>query len=116
VLAIAAARLGFAPVAAVDHDPAAVEATARNAERNGVDVDVRLIDASAPDATLPPARYAVANISLDAVTTTGPVLACERLIASGYLASEEPVVPGFARLERRSAEGWAADLFERETQ
>ena len=47
VLAIAAARLGWAPVVAVDHDPLAVEATADNARANGSrstsapDVDLR---------------------------------------------------------------------------
>ena len=44
VLAIAAARLGFAPVLAVDHDPAAIEATRRNAEANGVELELRLVD------------------------------------------------------------------------
>ena len=40
VLAIAAAKLGWAPVLGVDHDPLAVEATRENARVNGVDVDV----------------------------------------------------------------------------
>jgi ribosomal protein L11 methyltransferase len=44
VLAIAAARLGWAPVGALDHDPAAVRATADNARANGVEVDVRRAD------------------------------------------------------------------------
>ena len=46
VLAIAAARLGFAPVTALDHDPKALEATARNAAANGVSVECRLGDRS----------------------------------------------------------------------
>ena len=44
VLAIAAARLGWAPVGAADHDRAAVRATADNARANGVEVDVRHAD------------------------------------------------------------------------
>ena len=44
VLSIAAARLGFAPVLAIDVDPQAVEATQRNAADNGVSVDVRRAD------------------------------------------------------------------------
>jgi len=36
VLAVAGARLGFAPVHAVDHDPVAVEATLANAAANGL--------------------------------------------------------------------------------
>ena len=38
VLAIAAAKLGFEPVCAVDHERAAVEATLENARANGVDL------------------------------------------------------------------------------
>ena len=41
VLAIAAAKLGFAPVTAVDNDPAAVEATRANARANGVELRSR---------------------------------------------------------------------------
>lgn len=41
VLAIAAARLGAPAVVAVDTDPASVAASRRNAEANGVAVDVR---------------------------------------------------------------------------
>jgi ribosomal protein L11 methyltransferase len=46
VLAIAAAALGFAPVAAVDNDPESVAAAAQNAAANGVRVDVRALDVS----------------------------------------------------------------------
>ena len=40
VLAIAAARLGWAPVLALDNDPASVEAARANAKLNGVEIDV----------------------------------------------------------------------------
>jgi len=40
VLSIAALLLGFGPLQAFDIDPLAVDATRRNAERNGVEVDV----------------------------------------------------------------------------
>ena len=43
VLAIAAARLGFGPVLALDHDPAALEATKRNAAANGVELDAQVV-------------------------------------------------------------------------
>ena len=39
VLAIAAAKLGFGPVTAIDHEPAALEATRDNAAANGVVLD-----------------------------------------------------------------------------
>ncbi len=61
VLSIAAARLGFAPVVALDHDPAALEATARNAAANAVELEVLLADALVDP--LPAADVAVANIS-----------------------------------------------------
>ena len=46
VLAIAAARLGFAPVVALDVDESAVDATRRNAKANGVDLNVERADAT----------------------------------------------------------------------
>ncbi len=42
ILAIAAAKLGAAPVWAVDHDPQALQATEANAVRNGVSAKVRV--------------------------------------------------------------------------
>ena len=47
VLAIAAARLGFAPVVAVELDTAAAHVAKRNARRNGVDVEVVVGDVTA---------------------------------------------------------------------
>ncbi len=47
VLAIAAARLGHAPVRAIDNDPDAVAATADNAAANGLSIDVRTAVAGA---------------------------------------------------------------------
>jgi ribosomal protein L11 methyltransferase len=114
VLSIAAARLGFAPVRAVDSDPAAVEATAANARANGVEVDVRLLDALS--GWLGRTDVAVANISAAAVEAVLPLLDCDRAVVSGFLASEEVTAPGFRRVERRQEEGWAADLLVRETQ
>ena len=44
LLAIAAAKLGFGPVVACDHEPAALDATAANAEANGVDVRLERVN------------------------------------------------------------------------
>jgi ribosomal protein L11 methyltransferase len=112
VLAIAAARLGFAHVVAVDSDPAAVEASAANAVVNGVELDVRLVDALAGP-PLPAARIVVANITHGAIRELAPRLDCELLVSSGYLVSERPEPAGFRLLRRADAEGWAADLHER---
>lgn len=111
VLAIAAARLGFRPVVAVDSDGVAVEVTKRNAGENAVDVDVRLADA-ATDA-LPPVDTAVANISAEALALLAPRLDTRTLVASGYFESHAPGLPGFRHERRLTDAGWAADLYTR---
>jgi ribosomal protein L11 methyltransferase len=111
VLAIAAAKLGYAPVLAFDLEAQAIEATERNAAANGVALDARLLDAAS--APLPPASLAVVNISAAALAATGPRLDCERVVSSGYLLADEPAVAGYRRTLRRDDGGWAADVFER---
>jgi ribosomal protein L11 methyltransferase len=112
VLAIAAAKLGFAPVLAIDFDPQAVEATERNAAENGVAVNVRRADLYEDE--LPETALAVANIAVDAVLALSSRLRSERLISSGYLVSDDPRLDGY-RIERRVQDGgWAADLHVRE--
>jgi ribosomal protein L11 methyltransferase len=108
VLAIAAAKLGFAPVVALDSDPAAVEATLANADLNGVRIDARLADALGDP--LPRADLTLANLELAPVQALGGRLESARLIASGYLATEAPALPGWTRLDRRELGGWGADL------
>jgi len=110
VLAIAAAKLGFGPVAGLDVEEPAIEATLANAAANEVVVDARL--ANAADGQLPAADVTVANISLADVELLQPD--SERLVTSGYLVSERPTIAGYAIAARRQAEGWAADLHERE--
>jgi ribosomal protein L11 methyltransferase len=104
VLSIAAAKLGFAPVTAVDLDDTALEVTAENAAANGVVID--LAEALAPAVT------AVMNIALDVVERMLPELPVGRAITSGYLDRDEPQVAGWQRVERRVRDGWAADLLE----
>jgi ribosomal protein L11 methyltransferase len=60
VLAIAAAALGYRPVFAVDHEPRSVEATRRNAERNGVEVEALHLDLL--EVQPPPAPTLAANV------------------------------------------------------
>jgi ribosomal protein L11 methyltransferase len=110
VLAIAAARLGFTPVQAVDVDAAAVEATAANARANGVTVGARLLDALREP--LPDADVAVANIALDVVEAVLPRITARTVITSGYLDRDEAAATAHRRVARRTADGWAADLFE----
>jgi ribosomal protein L11 methyltransferase len=111
VLSIAASLLGFAPVCAVDVEPAAVEATLANARLNDARVDARLVGV---DDVLPPAASAVANISLASVSVSAARLQAQLLITSGYLLSDRPELAGWAHEERRLLDGWAADVFRRD--
>jgi ribosomal protein L11 methyltransferase len=114
VLTIAAAKLGFSPVLALDNDPAAVTATQENARRNGVTVDVRRLDLRSEQ--VPEADLAVANV------LAGPLIAWSgtqerfgpRLILSGMLISEADRVAaafaqrGLAQTHRRDRGEWTA--------
>jgi ribosomal protein L11 methyltransferase len=111
VLSIAAAKLGFSPVHAVDDDPFAVETTIKNATSNGVDVA-----ANAGDVTLlplPKVDVAVANIALDTVGLLAARLDAAELIISGYLERDTPTTPGWTHIARRTNDGWAADRLRR---
>ena len=112
VLAIAAARLGYDPVAAVDYDPLAVEATRANAAVNGVELTaapVNLRETPGPAAPTVCANL-LKPLLLEVAELAPPP---ERLIVSGLLDEEaEAVTLAFGRpvRDRRSAEGWTALL------
>ena len=110
VLSIAAALLGYVPVLGVDVEAPSIEATNDNARANGVGaaVEARLVRT---DERLPTADTTVANISLDAVEALPPRIDTRTLVTSGYLASEQPKLPGFRHLDRRVLDGWASDLY-----
>lgn len=111
VLAVAAARLGFAPVSALDADEAAVAAARGNVAANGVDVAVARADVLADP--LPETDVAVANIDLAALEALAPRVAAPTLVVSGYLTRDRPTLPGRRHAERLELDGWAADRFER---
>jgi ribosomal protein L11 methyltransferase len=113
VLSIAAARLGFAPIVALDVDEVAVEVTRANAEANGVALDAYALDATIEP--LPPSDVAVANVSADVVTRVLPRLRCRTVITSGYVVDAVPAPDGWTRVARSTAEGWTADHYERES-
>jgi ribosomal protein L11 methyltransferase len=117
VLAIAAAKLGWAPVAGVDHEPASVAATIANAAVNGVEVRAFGGDLLR-DGPVPTAPTVVANLVrplLAAVAAAGFDGEPPRvLVASGLLRAEaDEIALAFAahglreRARRRSGE-WAA--------
>jgi len=112
VLAIAAAKLGFAPVTAVDIEEEAVETARANAAANDVEIVAQRMDALADP--LPSSAVVVANVALAPVELLLARIDDARLvITSGYLDRDEPSAPRWKRLERRDREGWAADLFVR---
>ncbi len=113
VLALAAAGLGYAPVMAVEHDPAALDALRANA------TPVAAVTVLAADLEKSPPPWAAT------VTANLPRALLERaaardrrppqaLIASGILEDEAGVVAaawarrGLGERERRTLDGWAA--------
>jgi len=104
VLSIAAAKLGFDPVTAVDLDEVALDSARQNAKVNGVELEIGEV--------MRPAALAVMNIALEVVEGLLPRLQVQRAITSGYLERDDPSVAGWQRIERRVRDGWAADLLE----
>jgi ribosomal protein L11 methyltransferase len=104
VLSIAAAKLGFDPVTAVDLDEVALDSARENAKVNGVELEIGEV--------MRPAALAVMNIALEVVEGLLPRLQVQRAITSGYLERDDPSVAGWQRIERRVRDGWAADLLE----
>jgi ribosomal protein L11 methyltransferase len=120
VLAIAAGKLGWSPVTALDHDPAAVEATRENAAVNGVALDVRRWDLRTDE--LPGAPVMAANLVRPLLLTLAERMTAppDVLVASGLLTGEADEVAGAFALRhglreaaRREGEGWVALLMRR---
>lgn len=118
VLAIAAARLGWAPVLGIDHEHEAVVAARENAAVNGVQIEVRHGDLL-HDGPAPRAPTVVANLLrplLEHVARTGFEGEPPRvLVASGLLRAEAGgIAAAFARHHglreqaRRERGEWAA--------
>jgi ribosomal protein L11 methyltransferase len=128
VLAIAAAKLGWGPVVALDFDPASVQAAVDNARVNLVRIEVRRHDlrvdpvASAPTVAanlLRPLLLAWAERLAAAGAGAPGAGAPEIVIASGLLVGEAHEVAGafaevgLAEAERRESGEWAALLLRR---
>lgn len=121
VLAIVAARLGFAAVVAADNEPAAIAAASANAALNAVDIEVRRLDLRSEPVTC--ADTIAANLVAPLLERWAGDLAGSseiprRVIAGGLLTGEADSVadafgPAGLRETRRLAEsGWAALLLE----
>jgi ribosomal protein L11 methyltransferase len=118
LLAIAAARLGYAPVFAVDHEARSVEATRHNAAVNGVDLQAIQLDLM--NVAPPPAPTLAANVppAVHARIASGLPPAVIHVIASGVTGDDlDDVLTAYARaglepVEQRGS-GWRAVLLER---
>jgi ribosomal protein L11 methyltransferase len=110
VLAIAAAKLGFEPVYALDAEEAAVSAVQGNAAANGV--VVQALRADVLNDSLPDASVAAVNITRALAESVAARVGATTLVASGYISSERPELAGWRHAARKEREGWAADLFE----
>lgn len=116
VLAIAAAKLGWGPVAGLDHEPAALEAAAANAAANGVEVELQRVNLRQRLPALAPT--AVANLTAPILRAVAAQLAGRvaptALICSGILPAELDEVAaafaaaGLSERERRRDGDWAA--------
>lgn len=124
VLGIAAAQLGWDPVAGLDFDVAAVEATQVNARRNGVVLEVERYDLRRDPVERSVAPTVLANLLAPLLIAWADRLAeasvrPERVVASGLLAAEaDRVAEAFARIglveARRLTHGeWAALVLHR---
>jgi ribosomal protein L11 methyltransferase len=115
VLAIAAARLGFAPVTAVDNEAAALEATRANATANGVTL-ARLEGMDLRTERPPAAGTVTANLTRRLLLRIAELMEepPRSLILSGLLDEEaDEVARAFAPLRERrrlSSHGWSALL------
>lgn len=120
ILAIAAGRLGFVPVRALDNDPQAVEVARENTLENGVEVHVTVLDVSQVPAEWAEGATILANLTLepvlaliDRLTTLG--VDFRQLIVSGILMEgQEATVEvaaaraGLAVTERVHEAEWAS--------
>lgn len=115
ILAIAASKLGFDPVTALDADRAAVETTARNASVNRAPL-AGVRRANLREEPPPPADVIAANLARPLLLRVAELTedAPGRLIASGLLVEEaDEVAAAFHPLEERRRlidRGWSALL------
>lgn len=141
VLAIAAAKLGWNPVRAYDHEPAAIEAAEANAGANDVQLHLErmnlrerlpnLAPTVVANMTAPILRAVAAQLhersrdggrtrrSLPKSATEGPPPVPQTLVCSGLLPHEQDDVAasfaesGLREIDRRQDGDWAALLLRR---
>lgn len=129
VLAIAAAKLGWTPVAAFDHEQASIEAAAENAATNEVSIELQKLNLrdGLPDLgstvvanlTAPVLKAVAVQLPPTADIAPAPPSPPATLVCSGLLPSElDDIAAAFAPLglaeaERRHDGDWSALLLRR---
>jgi ribosomal protein L11 methyltransferase len=119
VLALAALRLGAERAVCFDTDPLAVEATRRNAERNGLAERVETVAGSLPDRPRERFELVVANLVASVLVQLAGRLASHTapggtLLASGIIAPRAAEVTkalaaaGFSPVERSDDDEWVS--------
>lgn len=117
VLAIIATRLGWGPVLGVDHETAALEAAAANAEANRVALELRRLDLRREE--VPAAPVVLANLTADLLAIVAVAYARQaarprRLLCSGLLSEQVAAIEaafwdaGLVTETCREQSGWAA--------
>lgn len=119
-LAIAAAKLGYDPVAAVDREPAAVTATRDHAARNGVAVSTEVTDLTAADPPWQPTLVLNAAPEVHERVARGLPASVRTVIASSFVEAEEAAIlepwraAGLSVAERRTEDTWVALVLSRD--
>ena len=119
VLAIVAGKLGWGPLIAIDHEPAALHATDANARRNGVEVDA--LQGDLAELPPPPAPTLAANVPLKVHMNLAAKLAPETrvVLISGIVDDHVgPVTKayeaaGLRLIDTAVVRNWAAALLVR---
>lgn len=118
VLAIVAAKLGWAPVVGVDHEVAALAAAAGNAAANGVSIETRRINLR--EETAPAAPTVVANLTAPLLRDVAASMEAppDVLVCSGLLSREVDAVAaafsehGLSVRRRLDSGDWSALLLQ----
>jgi ribosomal protein L11 methyltransferase len=119
VLAVAAAKLGWDPVRAYDHEPAAIEAAAENAAANGVELSLERVNLRERLPALAPTVVANMTSPILAAVAGQMTEAPRVMVCSGLLPTELDATAaafadtGLGEVERRREGDWAALLLRR---
>ena len=119
VLAIAAARLGWNPVVAIDHDDAALEVARRNARLNAVEIEFVQADLAEHDLGGPPTLLANLPGPLHLGIAGRLPQTARRVVVAGVPVTEAEAVlaayarAGFTAVTRIETGFWVAAVHER---